>query len=548
MNCTSIEILPDKVLGTILVLVADFPAPANAWDTWNKYSEPFPIAAGRVSRRWRKMTLSYPELWTTIRISRHSFTRKLAALFVKRSGSYPLDISINLECYIYKNGRPFVPAFLSLSRVLAIIGPHVGRWRTIALHGWDQLQELATFLRNSPVPASRLEYAHLSTPDYYGFYLTEPLEIVGNKTLHTLRLDSLMLYDGSRLGVSLLRNLRSLDLAMNERYRYIGVAFFQQLFGPSCRITTFILRRFCTLRDLHHAIEAPTISSFSVSFGREFYFSYLNEMDPIKNLTENFSFPNLERLELVVQSPPEMVKFSDLVHPQSWSEPPFPNLHILRLEGIRITPRRLALLQTLSREITQLELINTSGNHHLLSRRSDGGPPQWPFLHSLTVESVGFIHWLPAFVALRAGLGPGMAPVRLMLPPSWRVTLPPELAHICIRGTSRGLADGLGRGFFTDDFDFRPVDFEFVEPARELGYPDDPSSCFCSSCRAWRRALRDKERVEVEIEEALKTGPALKRMKNSTMEARNRRRKSFALTGRRSSKQHPDISEDFWIN
>ncbi|KAJ7891311.1 hypothetical protein B0H14DRAFT_1072474 [Mycena olivaceomarginata] len=164
MNCTSIEILPDDVLGTILVLVADFPAPANAWDTWNKYSEPFPIAAGRVSRRWRTMTLSYPELWTTIRISRHSFTRKLAALFVKRSGSYPLDISINLECYIYKNGRPFVPAFLSLSRVLAIIGPHVGRWRTIALRGWDQLQELATFLRNSPVPASRLEYAHLSTP------------------------------------------------------------------------------------------------------------------------------------------------------------------------------------------------------------------------------------------------------------------------------------------------------------------------------------------------------------------------------------------------
>ncbi|KAJ7891312.1 hypothetical protein B0H14DRAFT_2688556 [Mycena olivaceomarginata] len=256
---------------------------------------------------------------------------------------------------------------------------------------------------------------------------------------------------------------------------------------------------------------------------------------PSKTCPKPSAFPTSNAWNSLSRTLQKWSEFPDLVHPQSWSEPPFLNLHTLRLEGIRITPRKLALLQTLSREITQLELINTSGNHHLLSRRSDGGPPRWPFLHSLTVESVGFIRWLPAFVALRAGLGPGMALVRLMLPPSWR-------------GLSRGLVDGLSRGFFAHDLDFRPVDFEFVEPARELGYPDDPYSCFCSSCRAWRRALRDKERVEVEIEEALKTGPALTRMKNSTMEARNRRRKSFALTGRRSSKQHPDISEDFWIN
>ncbi|KAJ6630257.1 hypothetical protein B0H10DRAFT_2207944 [Mycena sp. CBHHK59/15] len=78
-----VDTLPDDVLAAILKLVADLPVASHG------RAKPFPIAATRVSRRWRALTLDLPELWTNIRISHHSRSWKLAAVFVRRSGSYP---------------------------------------------------------------------------------------------------------------------------------------------------------------------------------------------------------------------------------------------------------------------------------------------------------------------------------------------------------------------------------------------------------------------------------------------------------------------------
>ncbi|KAF8139189.1 hypothetical protein K438DRAFT_1880415 [Mycena galopus ATCC 62051] len=559
MNRTSIDILPDEVLGVILKLVADFLVPANCWDKPSLPFGPFPILAGRVSRRWRSITLSHPEIWTTIRISRHSITRKLAAVFVKRSEPYPLDISINLECYVYKGGRPYDRALLSLSRVLAIVGPHVGRWRTFALRGHEShVQDITAFLRNSPVPAAQLEYVHLSAFESFRFLLNEPIAIPGGQALHSFRLDYLGLDEEFRLSVALLKKIKNLDFTMPRYYSY-SVPFFQELLGSGCCITTLILRRFQNLANLNHPIAAYTIKLLAISFvPRDFYFPNWKGIDSIETLTKTFRLPNLERLEIIVQSPPEMVDFPDLTHLQPLGGPPFPNLRALRLEGICITPRRLGLLQILSREITELELINTSGNHHLLSRCRGGDAAPWPFLHSVIVEGAGFTRWLPGFVGMRAALGPDMALARVILPP-FRATLPPELAVICSRGISRGLIDGLGRGFFADDLDLRPVDFEFVEPAfvLERRFEDLPDEywfprCLCPNCRLGTVSGEAAERVDMEIEEALKTGPALARMMDFRKESKRQKKQSCAdTTGKtlwRSAKQRrTDITEDFYV-
>ncbi|KAJ7617810.1 hypothetical protein FB45DRAFT_932739 [Roridomyces roridus] len=85
----TVEILPDEVLGVILKLVADSPM--------NLAAPPTPIVAARVNRRWRSITLSYPELWTTIRISHRPHSLRWASISLACSRTLPIDISINLE-------------------------------------------------------------------------------------------------------------------------------------------------------------------------------------------------------------------------------------------------------------------------------------------------------------------------------------------------------------------------------------------------------------------------------------------------------------------
>ncbi|KAJ7118973.1 hypothetical protein C8R44DRAFT_187147 [Mycena epipterygia] len=547
MECISIDSLPNEVLARILKQVADLPA--NPWESL----EPFPVAASRLSRRWRALTLAFPELWTNIRISRDSRTRKLAAMFIKRSRSHPLDISINLECYTYPNGQP---AFFPFSMVLSIVGPHVGRWRTIALRGWDShLEELSRFLRHPPVPASQLEYAHLSlASNNYRFYFT-PLELFGNETLRAVRLNSVCNLNGLSL-----RNLRSLDITMFVLQFDRQSALREILASAQCRLTALVFREFFPTRS-PRAIKAHTIRSVAISFSENGFYSY--GPDSLEAFTEVLSLPNLEYLEIVGEFSPCFPEIPDHIQvPEAWVVPPFPNLHTLRLHDICITPGRLTLLQILSREITELELINTSENQHLLHHDGDVDVP-WPFLHSLRVETDDFPSWLPDFVAMRAALGPNMAIARLTLPLTPDLPSLPTLSGLCYWGTSRGLIDGFRRGFYVDDFDPQGIDFEYVEPgSRSYDYDDNESHDgrglpFCFTCPACNCYQFEQEVQDAEIEEGFKTSAARSRVKGMWKEAKKERRESFksvTISGRfrrrRSAKQRRsvvDVAEDFYV-
>ncbi|KAJ6555845.1 hypothetical protein B0H19DRAFT_137019 [Mycena capillaripes] len=117
MSAITADILPDEVLAIVLKLLADLPV------AFSYRTPPAPVSASRVNRRWRIVALSFPELWTNIRISHRSRSCHWAAVFVKRSRSCLLDISINLESYVYRGVRYVSPTYVD--KVLRIVGPHI---------------------------------------------------------------------------------------------------------------------------------------------------------------------------------------------------------------------------------------------------------------------------------------------------------------------------------------------------------------------------------------------------------------------------------------
>ncbi|KAJ6553062.1 hypothetical protein B0H19DRAFT_1263480 [Mycena capillaripes] len=425
---STVEHLPDEILAAVLKLVVDSPV-LRRWD----WALPFPVAASRVSHRWRAITLASPELWTTIRLSFQSESWKWATLFVKRSQSYPLDISINLESYPALIGHDYGgPWPIPLRNALAIVGPHVRRWRTLALRGWeDQVQELREFLAQSP----------------------------GASQLH-----------------------------------------FHQAF---------------------------------------FYNPYYQSLGIFNTFTNAFSFPNLKYLEIISGFSGAIEEDVKITVPEEWHAPLFPHLRTLRLEHVGFGRNGLAFIQSLSRDITALHLIYTTGNQHLLKQRGDD--IAWPSLRVLTVQPLRRDpnpRWLGLFLQLRPGLELTIPP---WLHPRLEPRIPPWLGGVALpvesppklrwlsQGPSLGLMDGVderGSKFYVDDYYLRANDFERVE------IPEPEANCCCCLEVSQERELEENlERVDEEIAEAFRVGLALVRAKGFRREFRKERRRDFKVHG-----------------
>ncbi|KAJ6606180.1 hypothetical protein DFH09DRAFT_3630 [Mycena vulgaris] len=158
MSGCTIDVLPDEILAAIFKLVADDPI------TSGEAERPFPLAASHVNRHRRTVAITSPELWANIRISRRSWSWKLANIFIQRSGSsHPLDISGSLESYTCAKFTPPKEAWIPTSSVLDVIGPHIHRWRRISLRGWKgHFTDLRQFISNSPIAPARPESVHFS--------------------------------------------------------------------------------------------------------------------------------------------------------------------------------------------------------------------------------------------------------------------------------------------------------------------------------------------------------------------------------------------------
>ncbi|KAJ7300828.1 hypothetical protein DFH08DRAFT_997652 [Mycena albidolilacea] len=481
----AVDSLPDDVLATILKLVADLPVLSS------ERTPPAPVAASRVSRRWRIVALGSPELWTNIRISYLSGSRRWAATFVKRSLSRPLDISINLESHRGGDGwgNPYcIPD--PLNKVLAIVGPHIGRWR--------------------------------------GRLLLLVEKLFGSESFFSLRVKGM----GIELGKSTaFKALRSVDV----EYQWNEIAFsesFRRLFGPWSTVTTLIIRDFHQALDNNSIanfapIDCSTIRSFSISFSPSFYHPWPEDYPDyggFEAVADTFNLPNIEYLE--IRGGFTGIPYNRFRIPEDWEAPLFPHLRTLRLEDVEFGRAGLSVIQSFSRDITALQLINTAENQHLLVQ-----PGAWPALRALTVEAPEVPEWIAPFVAMRSALGRPILDLTLSLcDRDFARTLAARNArsalaiHLQHSGPSPALRDGVyGPGFYVNECNMRPADFKQSVRVRTGHYcvPGWELS-LCPECRL----EQDKERVEEEIEGDFKFEGEVAGSKGTQREARKQRRRA----------------------
>ncbi|KAJ6569239.1 hypothetical protein B0H19DRAFT_692233 [Mycena capillaripes] len=542
--------LPDEVLAIILKLVADIPVPTSA------RTPPAPVAASRVNRQWRVVALASPELWTNIRISHRSRSFHWAALFVKRSLSRPLDISVNLESYgIDEEGCGYeVP--IPLNKALAIVGPHIGRWRTFALRAFfAQIEQFCAFVAQSAA-AARLEFTHFSCVDYR-MDLPPLAGLFPSESFCALRITTALMPDD----LVAFRALHTLDLNLRHSFDRIHSPAFREVVGPSSSLTTLIIRGFWPKDQSGlEPIDCSTIRFFALSVSRANY-RYLDadEMEGegiVQSLTNIFHLPNLEHLELLgwfSGSRAENRHIRSRVR-EDWEVPLFPYLRTLRLEDMAFSRRGLAFIQSFSRNITALLLVCTRRNHHLLA-----WPGAWPVLRALTIEgSDGAVdpRWVAPFVAMRAARG---APISDMTLSLWLETITPAVVastpapviHLQRSGPSPALMDDVyGPGFYVDEFDMRVANFAHVElPERQ--------KCRCCGIDwfvipDWKQEL-DLERLEEEIENEFRKTGEIARSKRMWRELRRgawrgSKRNSEKWRGSRVYKTRSyDFSEDFSV-
>ncbi|KAK6969218.1 hypothetical protein R3P38DRAFT_3147009 [Favolaschia claudopus] len=294
--------------------------------------------------RFRYLTLASPELWKTSRLSHRSRSWKWAALFVERSRSRLLDISINLEAYTITNKarRYGYDSPIRIQKALSVVGPQIHRWRTLAL------DELVSYMFRSAFPAtSRLESVHVSVIDEYhnsdaSYSLAEAL---AGPFLRSLRIT---LDSGSPIVSSPLKTLVIRDFFASHSYPFTE---------------SFDAMQHHHSRYPLHRLDLPDHSGWNTTSKLATPPIQTGIQPPQPRASRAHT-----RIRRIHRGIPQH-------HPRASRLEPalFPTLRTLRLVDLRFSPKNLALIQSFSQGITTLELSYTSANKHLLTPlRNDG--------------------------------------------------------------------------------------------------------------------------------------------------------------------------------
>lgn len=127
--------MPDDILTEIFLACIDEDV-GHTWVVENEDSfdlRQAPWVLVQVCKRWREVTLSYPRLWSTIRLSLHDsdglnsghFRVSLLVLLLQRSAMHPLSVSINSPPASHSSGnKPF------LHPLLQVLLPTSSRWKS----------------------------------------------------------------------------------------------------------------------------------------------------------------------------------------------------------------------------------------------------------------------------------------------------------------------------------------------------------------------------------------------------------------------------------
>ncbi|KAJ7614161.1 hypothetical protein FB45DRAFT_1036264 [Roridomyces roridus] len=367
---------------------------------------------------------------------------------------------------------------------LSILGPHLARWRTVAfLALLHELEKFRSFIA-SALRFPCLESLNLSCTDGNDFQ--DPYYITAIAQLTALR--SLKSNGLSVLGfVPLASMLQALDINLDYARSVAAYVHLLRaiLESPACRLTTLVLRNFRTKSGPTWPRPAPiaahTLRSFAVNFAKSFY-GYV-QLDPwtatryecLEVLTNLITMPNLERLEILggfrggFKDASYIEKSGECQWPREESSPPlFPHLRELCLEDMCFSPTNLELIQSISPDITHLELIYTSCNQHLLDPDL-----QWSAVRNLTIEAHegrGTPWWLQRFLRRCSLDVPYDEMVLSVVPPRHQMALnrsyAPPIRYL-FDGPSNSLFDSIApsmQGFYLYPTQTCLTEFESVDP------------------------------------------------------------------------------------
>ncbi|KAG9045745.1 hypothetical protein FS837_005702 [Tulasnella sp. UAMH 9824] len=118
-------------------------------------SSTFQLTASHVCRRWREHVLVMPFMWNTMQINTRVPRWEMLETSLKRSGQAPLNI--------YIGQPPFVKSALPhLRKIMRMILPHLGRWRTLHLSRAPFKVRRVLLDQIRAMPAPLLEYIKIS--------------------------------------------------------------------------------------------------------------------------------------------------------------------------------------------------------------------------------------------------------------------------------------------------------------------------------------------------------------------------------------------------
>ncbi|EJC97936.1 uncharacterized protein FOMMEDRAFT_46963, partial [Fomitiporia mediterranea MF3/22] len=151
-KCPIEELLPPEVLAYIFEIGTRAEEADESWDVEEDDGDedyedlPFPVRMSHVCRRWRRIAINMPSLWTTLDFAEPRPFEK-SRVWLERSKQAPLNLVIDLSVFDDESDsdtdfqddgedRELVKdrqLSLDLNYILDLIIPHVSRWRTFEL-------------------------------------------------------------------------------------------------------------------------------------------------------------------------------------------------------------------------------------------------------------------------------------------------------------------------------------------------------------------------------------------------------------------------------
>lgn len=134
-NFDVVSKLPSELWAKVFLNCLPEPPPIDVpypWYNRNKYSSPLtaPLLLCQICRIWREIAVTLPQLWQRLAVYVSMATAcpapGLAELWLARSGSLPLTLSIHQQNEAHLNG-------LAAARILTVFLQHTSRWKDIDL-------------------------------------------------------------------------------------------------------------------------------------------------------------------------------------------------------------------------------------------------------------------------------------------------------------------------------------------------------------------------------------------------------------------------------